>query len=175
MISFTELDTTIGGETANSYGTLQELKDYFAHRSEASSFLSMTDEVLTARLIQAALINDNVLTPFGERVSDTQNLAFPRKNLRDKHGRKYDDNVIPDKIKFAQFEQAFYCNTNNVMIPSILTQGFSEAKLDVMSIKLDKDFVPQKLSYDVIDFLSLFGDVDASLSDTTNSVYVVRY
>ena len=93
----------------------------------------------------------------------------------DKHGRKYADNIVPDKIKYAQFEQAFYCNTNNITIPSLLTQGFVEAKLDVMSVKLDKDFVPQKLSYDVIDFLSLFGDVDSSLSNDVNSVYVVRY
>lgn len=175
MISFTEIDTTVGGETSNSYGTLQEMKDYFAHRTEASAFLSLSDEVLTARLIQAALINDTVLTPFGVRSSDTQNLAFPRKGLFDKHGRKYSEDVIPDKIKFAQFEQALYCNTNSVMIPSLLTQGFVEAKLDVMSIKLDKDFVPQKLSYDVVDFLGLFGNVDASLTDTVHSVNIVRY
>jgi hypothetical protein len=135
----------------------------------------MPDEVLISRLIQAALINDTVLTPFGSRVSDTQNLAFPRKNLRDKHGRKYADNVIPDKIKFAQFEQALYCNTNSVMLPSILTQGFREAKLDTMSIKLDKDFVPQKLSYDVVDFLELFGEVDSAVSGGVSTVNVVRY
>ena len=61
-MTFTELDTTVGSSTANSYGTLQELKDYFAHRSEASEFLTMPDEVLIARLIQATLINDVSLT-----------------------------------------------------------------------------------------------------------------
>lgn len=174
-MAYTDIDTTIGGETSNSYGTVQELRDYFAHRSEASQFLALDDEVLSARLIQAALINDVVLTPYGKLASDTQRLAFPRKDLVDKHGRKYAEDVIPDKIKYAQFEQAFYCNTNNITIPSILTQGFIEAKLDVMSVKLDKDFVPQKLSYDVIDFLSLFGDVDSSFNNDVNSVYVVRY
>lgn len=174
-MSFTELDVTVGSATANSYGTVEELKDYFAHRSEASEFISLDDEILTARLIQAALVNDTVLRAYGTRASDEQNLSFPRKGLIDKHGRKYAEDVIPDKIKYAQFEQAFYCNTNSVALPSILTQGFVEAKLDVMSVKLDKDFIPQKLSYDVIDFLSLFGEVDSSLTNDVSSVYVVRY
>lgn len=174
-ISFADLDVTVGGATSNSYGTLEELKAYFSNRSEADDFLSMSDDVLTARLIQAAMINDTVLTAYGELASNEQSLLFPRSNLIDKHGRTYADDVIPDKIKWAQFEQALFCNTNNISIPSILTQGFSEAHLDVMSIKLDKDFIPNKLSYDVIDFLSLFGTVDTALGSDTQYVYVVRY
>lgn len=175
MVSFTELITTVGGEDSNSYGTLEELKNYFAHRTEAASFLEQEDDVLIARLIQAAFINDTLLTPYGKRVSDSQSLSFPREGLFDKHGRKYSNSVIPDKIKFAQFEQALYCATNNIMLPSILTQGFSEAKLDVMSIKLNKDFVPRKLSYDAVDFLSLFGEVDASFGGDVNIINVTRY
>ena len=42
-ISFTELITDVGGETSNSYGTLDELKAYFAHRDEAASLLLCCD------------------------------------------------------------------------------------------------------------------------------------
>lgn len=171
---FDELDVTVGGSSANSYGTLEELRDYFSGRSEAEEFLALDDNVLTARMIQAALINDTLLTPYGVLSSDSQSLLFPRKKLKDKHGRTYADDVIPAKIKYAQFEQAFYCNTNNITLPSILTQGFVEAKLDVMSIKLDKDFVPKKLSYDAVDYLSLFGDVDSGNNDM-KTINVVRY
>jgi hypothetical protein len=173
-MSFTELDTTVGGATSNSYGTLEELKAYFANRSEASDFLSQSDDVLTARMIQAVLINDATLQPFGKLASNDQSLLFPRSQLKDVHGREYKDDEIPRHIKYAQFEQALYCNTNNILLPSVLTQGFSEAKLDVMSIKLDKDFVPKRLSYEAIDFLSLFGEVEHASSSTKN-VRIVRY
>lgn len=173
-ISFTELDTTVGGETANSYGTLAELKDYFTNRAEAASLLTEGDSVLIARMIQATLINDTVLKAYGAIASDTQSLEFPRKELVDKHGRSYEDNIIPDKIKYAQFEQALYLYLNDISTPNILTQGFKEAKLDVMQIKLDKDFVPKKLSYDAIDFLELFGEVTLADSNFTQ-VQVIRY
>ena len=173
-IAFDELDVTVGGESSNSYGTVEELRAYFMSRSEAAEFTAMSDDVLVARLIQAALINDTLLTPYGVLASNSQSLLFPRKNLKDKHGRVYAEAVIPDKIKYAQFEQALYCHTNNIMMPSILTQGFVEAKLDVMSIKLDKDFVPKKLSYDAVDYLSLFGEVSSGGNDM-NIISVVRY
>lgn len=172
-VNFDAIDTTVGGESANSYGSVQELRSYFQNRSEAQLFLQLDDSVLSARLIQAALIIDSVLTPAGTLASENQSMLFPRKNLVDRHGRSYTDTVIPDKIKYAQFEQAFYCNTNNIMLPTLLTQGFSEAKLDVLSIKLDKDFVPKKMSFDAIDFLSLFGEV--SCDDNVHTVNIVRY
>ena len=173
-ISFTELITDVGGETSNSYGTLDELKAYFAHRDEAASLLAEDDSVLIARMIQATLINDTVLKAYGSLVSDEQSLEFPRKELVDKHGRSYADDIIPEKIKYAQFEQALYLYSNDISVPSILTQGFSMAKLDVMQIKLDKDFVPKKLSYDAIDFLELFGEVTLADSKMTQ-VQVIRY
>ena len=173
-ISFTELDATVGGETSNSYGTLDELKAYFANRDEASDLLAESDSALIARMIQATLINDTVLKAYGILASDEQSLEFPRKELVDKHGRSYADDIIPEKIKYAQFEQALYLYTNDISIPSILTQGFKEAKLDVMQIKLDKDFVPKKLAYDAIDFLELFGEVTLADSKFTQ-VQVIRY
>jgi len=173
-ISFTELVTEVGGETANSYGTLDDLKAYFANREEAVGLLSEGDSVLIARMIQATLINDTVLKAYGSLASNEQALEFPRKGLVDKHGRSYSDDSIPEKIKYAQFEQTLYLYLNDISIPSILTQGFKEAKLDVMQIKLDKDFVPKKLSYDAIDFLELFGEVTLADSKFTQ-VQVIRY
>ena len=90
-ISFTELVTEVGGASSNSYGTLDELKAYFANRDEAAELLAEGDSVLIARMIQATLINDTVLKAYGFLASDTQSLEFPRKELVDKHGRSYAD------------------------------------------------------------------------------------
>ena len=173
-ISFTDIDATVGGSTANSYGTLDELKAYFSNRSEASDLLAESDSVIIARMIQATLINDTVLKAYGAIASQEQSLEFPRKDLYDKHGRYYADVIIPEKIKYAEFEQALYLYVNDISVPSILTQGFREARLDVMQIKLDKDFVPKKLSYDAIDFLELFGEVTLANTNMTQ-VQVIRY
>lgn len=173
-MTFSTLDTTVGGVNANSYGTVEELRSYFANRSEASAFLAMSDETIIARMIQATIINDTVLYPNGILANTEQALAFPRKKLRDKHGRTYAEDTIPRQVKYAQFEQALYCFNNSVTLPSILTQGFSEVKLDVMSLKLNKEFVPKKMSEDAIDFLSLFGEVTSQNGDMYH-VNIVRY
>lgn len=171
-ISFDALDTTVGGENSNSYGTLEELKAYFANRSEASTFIALEDDELIARMIQATMINDALLTAFGTIASGEQSLEFPRLDLVDRHGRVYESTIIPEKIKWAQFEQAKYLATNSISLPAILTQGFSEAKLDVMSIKLSKEFIPRKVSFDAIDYLELFGTVSEG---DTKSVMLIRY
>ena len=169
----TTLDTTVGGENSNSYVTLEEAEAYLQYRSDASSFLEMSDESKSYYLIYATLINDTLLYPTGTPTNKDQALLFPRKNLRDAHGKEYSDNAIPNYIKYAQIEQALYLTSNNIKTPSMLQQGFSEARLDVMSIKLDKSFIPSKLDSTAIDFLSLFGVVDNSIG--MNVVNIIRY
>ena len=64
--------------------------------------------------------------------------------------------------------------SNSTKFPSILTQGFSEARLDSMSIKVDATMIPKKLDTDALDFLSLFGQLESN-SGATSIVNVIRY
>lgn len=168
------LDATVGGENSNTYGTLEEALFYFKGRSDASAFTEASEEEQIARLIQATRINDLVLIPYGKRTNENQSLDFPRTNLIDKHGRKYKSDEIPALVKYAEFEQALYLMSNSTKLPSILTQGFSEAKLDVMSIKVDATMIPKKLDTDAFDFLSIFGELE-STTGLTSIVNVIRY
>lgn len=155
------LVTEVGSKNANSYGTLEEMRHYFLHISTAEQFLALSEQTQIAYLIQAVRVNDTMLSPFGTPTYEEQALLFPRTNLIDKHGRRYTKDEIPKQIKWAQFEEARYLYSTGTKLPSMLTQGFSEARLDVMSIKLDKSFIPLKVDNDAADFLSLFGTVDA--------------
>lgn len=169
------LVTTVGGKDTNSYGTLAEMNLYFSGRSDAVDFLSATEQEQIARLIQATVINDLLLHAFGNRTTEEQALEFPRTNLVDLHGRKYNSTEIPAKIKYAQFEQALHLFTSSIKLPSILTQGFSQARLDVMSITVDKQFIPNKLDTDALDFLREFGVVDNGSVGNLQVANVVRY
>lgn len=169
------LVTTVGATDANSYGTLDEMNLYFTGRSDAVDFLQATEQEQIARLVQATVINDLLLHAFGERATEEQSLEFPRNNLVDKHGRRYSNTDIPAKIKYAQFEQALYLFTSSIKLPSILMQGFSQAKLDVMSVTVDKQFIPNKLDTDALDFLREFGIVDSGSVGNVHVANVVRY
>ena len=169
------LVTTVGDKNANSYGTLDEMYLYFTGRSDAVNFLSATMQEQIARLIQATVINDLLLHAVGARTYEEQALEFPRTALVDSHNRKYSSTEIPAKIKYAQFEQALYLFTTNIKLPSILTKGFSQAKLDTMSITVDKQFIPNKLDSDSIDFLKEFGRVDSGSLGNVTVANVVRY
>lgn len=168
------LDATVGSTSANSYGTLEEALFYFKGRSDASAFTDASEEEQIARLIQATRINDLMIIPFGTRTFPEQSLDFPRANLVDKHGRTYKPDEIPALVKYAEFEQALYLMSNSTKFPSILTQGFSEARLDSMSIKVDATMIPKKLDTDALDFLSLFGQLESN-SGATSIVNVIRY
>lgn len=169
------LITDVGSEDANSYGTLDEMYHYFLHISTAEQFLALDEQTQIAYMIQAARINDTMLDPIGIATYENQALLFPRKRLVDRHGRKYGEDEIPKQVKWAQFEEARYLYSTGTKLPSMLTQGFSEAKLDVMSIKLDKDFIPLKVDNDAVDFLSLFGSVDSGSLGGFHMIDVWRY
>lgn len=169
------LNTTVGSPEANSYGTLEEMHNYFKYISSAFTFLTADEDVQIAYMIQAARINDTMLTPFGIETYSDQALLFPRTKLVDKHGRVYASDEIPKQVKWAQFEEANYLFNTGSKLPSNLMQGFSSAKLDTMSITLDKDFIPLKIDNDASDFLLLFGTLSQGTLSGISMVDVWRY
>ena len=169
------LITEVGSEEANSYGTLDEMRHYFLNISTAEQFLALNEQTQIAYMIQAVRVNDTMLDPVGQPTHENQSLLFPRKKLIDRHGRIYGEDEIPKQVKWAQFEEARYLYSTGTKLPSMLTQGFSEARLDVMSIKLDKDFIPLKVDNDAADFLSLFGTVDSGSLGGFHMIDVWRY
>lgn len=128
----------------NTYVSLSDANEYFDTKLHADAWIKATDTDKEKALIEACRLM-NTYRYVGYQVYSTQELAFPRVNI----GRQPTDiemliygasmNTIPNDIKYAQMEQAFY-----------LLEGPSEAR---------------KLA---IDGLSSFSAGGASMSFNTN-------
>ena len=101
------LDATVGGVSADTYGTLAEADAYFASRNHLDHWQG-SDATKEASLRAAAMYLDNVYRGRwkGRRNTETQALAWPRSYVIDSDGYYIDANAIPVEIKRAQFHAA---------------------------------------------------------------------
>jgi hypothetical protein len=98
------LDTTIGGASADSYGTLADYQTYGANLGWTLSGVDATDE---QNLRRAAQIIDREYQFKGHTQYQVQALEFPRVDVGLVKGWPVDPDTIPQDIKDAQFELAF--------------------------------------------------------------------
>lgn len=100
------LDTTIGGDVSDSYGSLAEADAYFAARQTGNWDGSDASKEMALR--RAATYLDNVYRGKwkGVRTYQVQSLAWPRANVTDSDGYYVDHLSIPENLKRAQFEAA---------------------------------------------------------------------
>lgn len=121
------IDPTPGGNTANSYGSLDEANIYFSSRIPIDPPWGVDTDADTAALLQATRLLDamsvarRMLRPTippgrfyyytprqwtGAIATDTQTLAWPRTGMFDRLGRAIPVDAIPNELKEAQFELA---------------------------------------------------------------------
>jgi len=98
------LDTTVAGETTDSYGTLAE---YRAYAADMGWTLSGSDQADEANLRRAAQVLDRQYHWRGYRDTEFQARAWPRERVGYVDGWWVDDGFIPQAIKDAQFELAY--------------------------------------------------------------------
>lgn len=100
---------TVGGSTSNSYGTEAEADAYFVDHPSFDAWDASTDQV--AMLIHATRLLEQ-FDWIGDPATTTQALAWPRvtNDFYDlAHDEfPFDDDVIPPKLKYAQFEAALW-------------------------------------------------------------------
>lgn len=102
-----------GVADANSYVTLDEMKDYFAAVPAAADFLALDDTVLTQYAVWATRTLDQKATWKGYAATDTQALAWPRACVTDKYGLVIDSDVVPPQVKAVTSEMARWLVANN--------------------------------------------------------------
>ena len=112
------LDATVKGASSNSYATRADANTYFGDRlGVATTWDGASDANKDASLIMSTRYLDNMMYR-GERTTTTQKLSFPLQFLRDPDSTAvfwgqqlrlrtdyFDENVIPDRILFATYEQ----------------------------------------------------------------------
>jgi len=125
------LDSTVGGASANSYGSLAEALSYFEGRLNSDTFTSASGTLQEQALRTATVFLDSRVSWIGDIKDQTtpQALAWPR--VYDFSADTPEDilvlgEAIPTDLKRAQFELALY----------LLTSGEPDSSNDLDSIKV---------------------------------------
>lgn len=104
------IDSTVAGDSANSYVSLAEADAYFAESFGRTAWASSGDK--ESLLVSASKYLDMFLTWDGVKATDEQSMEWPRKFAYDKTRREYSSSIIPMPVKFATYELAYYMLVN---------------------------------------------------------------
>jgi len=123
--------------TDNSYVTLAEANTYFDNRLNITTWSSADDDTKTRALLQATR-RLNYEKYYGDRVSGTQALPFPRINIGYIDGVLI-DNTIPQQIKDAECELALYMLSTDMSKPSVNLSNIEEVQAGSVRVKYVAD------------------------------------
>lgn len=133
------VDETVGGASANSYGSNAEAATFFATHPYASAWTAAgvtSPPTQDALLIQATYWIDQLEGSMeGVRAASTQALAWPRSGATDANGTAIVSTVIPEFLKRAQFEAALALASNNLLEDTGL-EGFERVKVGPLEVEL---------------------------------------
>lgn len=101
-----DLDPTVAGASATTFGTVAEANAYFALRIGAAAWTGLVDADLKSQALATAAQRITAEVYRGALVSADQALAFPRTGLY-RGGQALSTSAIPLDVKHAQFEEAF--------------------------------------------------------------------
>ena len=103
------IDATVGGASANSYGTQQEATTYFTEQSTSAAWGGATSDQQVRALITATRrIDESAFR--GSKATTAQALQFPRCDVPDPDGSRgafLGTISIPARLKRAQFKLAY--------------------------------------------------------------------
>jgi len=110
-------DSTVGGDTANSYCTVAELNQY----RENLGLAVLSDAAAQVALIKATLWLENqyrLLWNTQNKTTSTQALHFPQTGAYDYSETLISSDVIPDQIKKAVYEYSIRSSGQSSLDPA---------------------------------------------------------
>ena len=150
----------------NSYISVADTDVYFSESLNTGVWTTASNEKKEAALIQATRTIDACYIFNGHLSDDEQLLAFPRSDVTDCEGRDIDSDSIPISLKNATCEQSLHLlSGNQLVMPSLLTQGFKKAKLGSMEVEVTDSkstASPDKISSMARAFLDCLGTIKSS-------------
>jgi len=126
------LINTIGASDANSYVSLAEANAYFLNRVHSSAWEDFEDK--SKVLITSSQMLDWYIKWKGFRASTTQNMLWPRIDVVRRDGTIIADDVIPNEVKTATYEQALSSLEEDRTDDNALA-GISQLKAGSLMIK----------------------------------------
>ena len=117
-----------------AYVEITETDAFFAGRSDAIHWQSLTDEVKQRALEQATQLLDSAFDWKGVPSMENQPLRWPRKNVVDLDALPVDPEEVPERIRIAAMEQALYMTDP---LRKFSDSGIKNASAGVMSLSMD--------------------------------------
>lgn len=149
------VDATVGGENANSYidvATADQIAEF--RQLTFATWSALSADQKGAALISASQYFDSLRWK-GVRTAELQALRWPRSGVYDQDGYMIADDVIPGDVQEALTDFAYTISQSDQFQATGL-EGFSEIKVDVVSLKLDASdrdsAIPDRI-LDRIDYL----------------------
>lgn len=136
---------------ADVWGTLVEADAYHDNRLHNSEWTGATDATKETAMKWACVILNN-LNWDGLRTEKLQAQAQPRTGLYDSDGYYIDADVVYLNMKNASFEYAWLLIKGDATAESG-TVGFSEIKVAVIELKIDKLDKAKKIPQSVMDYI----------------------
>jgi hypothetical protein len=137
------IDASVGGSASNSYVTLAEATAHFANRHPSTAWddASAGDKeraLLTATvLIEQMEFRGSPVKPLTDTSNEqTQALRWPRHGVQNDEGWTYLENVIPERLKRAQMELAYFLLSEDVKLGQTGLEGFNRAKVGPLEVDI---------------------------------------
>jgi len=159
------IDTTINGDNANSYISIEDANDYFMGRLYSDLWIN-ADDIKKEQALRTATARIDMEKFYGDKQQSSQALKFPRVNIGYLDGVLI-DGILPKTLLNATCELAIYLLSNDMSKPSVDLSGVQKFKAGSLSI----DFVePDKNDNVTVDNNELPPFVKYLLADFSKTV-----
>ena len=122
---------------STSYSEVIEADEYLELRPEYTEWSALTIVQRENLLMRATSLIDRFFCWYGQRVVETQALAWPQTGVCDRHGFTVPSNIVPQPIKDAAAELAFYIFSNDTATSSVEGGGGGGSTDDIQRVKID--------------------------------------
>lgn len=155
------INTVVKDPAANSYITAAQAASYLTlNRLYATSFVSLPVSDQEALCIWATRLIDTCFEFVGIPRTLTQNLRWPRSGARKPDGYWYDYDAIPEPLKFAVAELAFWLSKRDrTAEPDILGYGLESIKVGSLDLKVSAEQVISLIPREIAAMLQWLGSV----------------
>ena len=152
----TEYTLTAGSSTSLSFSPVLT-----AAIADDEVINRLTPNTREKALMFATRVIDEMMQWYGTIRTTTQALRWPRAGVVDRDGNEYDYDTVPGDIEEATAELALaFLDSDRFKTPELLGQGFREAKLGEMEVKVDRTMVEEAIPDNIRAMLAHMGEIN---------------
>jgi hypothetical protein len=153
------LTETIGGASSNTYATLAEAEIYMERRLQKAAWTDAEEEEKKAAMVWATRLLDEQIDWNSVVADGDQALQWPRLYLYDALGNEIEEDAIPDQLKNAEIEFAFWLLQAD-RLADVQSDGVGKIVIGGIEIEFQASGQPRRVVPDgVYEMVAAWGDL----------------